>query len=171
MEEYGWRGMRSCETIAAQSDTLLSKFRAHDRRGERSASGGELLLERLDVLFVQADRLPQPGNALGILLRDVLLLDRRRRRPVGVGRARLLEQLLFGDQFLVQYLAPDVVAALLGRRIDFGKTRRRRGAARRGPAPIALAGHSGNVEIGGVATLRHALVRTTFDARRAPGAA
>src|SRR4030095_9046014 len=98
--------------------------------GGASLDRGELLLQRLDVLFVHAHGLPQPREAPAILLGVRTLLGQRRRRAIRVERTRFGQELLFGGEFVRKDLATHVVAALLRIGVDARKARGRGGLRR-----------------------------------------
>ena len=110
-----------------------------------STLGGKLLVQRLDIFFMQAHRLPQSTDSVGITLRRVLLIYRGPRRTIGVRRTRFVKELLFGRKLVAQDLATDIIATLLSSGVDLGETGGRRTAHAGRRADVDPAGW--NVEI------------------------
>src|SRR4029450_8823526 len=149
------RGVRrgSPSQSAAKSVAISEPASSGERNGnvQRLPAGGELLFQRLDILLVHADGLPQLRDTLAIFLDVRALLGQRARRAFGIRRAGLRKQLLLGRELVAQHLAADIVAAFLGSRIYFrksGRRRRRRGLARPVVVRRGRDGRSGDVEVG-----------------------
>src|SRR6185369_17771807 len=85
-----------------------SKIRARascGRRASPSLDGGELLLQRFDVLLVHAHRLTQAREARAIFLGIRALLRQRRRSAVCIRKTRLGQELLLGGELFGEHLA------------------------------------------------------------------
>ena len=82
---------------------ILSNIRAQCRCATApSLHQRDLLLQRLDVPFVHGDGLPELADARAVLLGVGPLFGQRRRRAVGIGRARFDEQLLLGCELFAR---------------------------------------------------------------------
>src|SRR5204862_2126550 len=116
--------------VARRATRATNRATAPSETPETSLDERELLLQRLDVLFVHAHRLPQLADAGTIFLGVGALFGQRRRRAVGIGDARFGQQLLLGGELVRQHLFAHVVADLLRLTIDPRKARGRRCPAR-----------------------------------------
>src|SRR5215472_2548767 len=116
---------------------------------------GQLFLQRLDVLLMQRYRLPELGDTLRVLVRHFSFFRSGRRRAVAVGDLRLRQRLLLDSELVGENLAPNAIATLLSRSVDFGKALRRSGAAAHGRR-CALSGRRLEVEV------VHAALRLAF---------
>src|ERR1022692_5131790 len=129
-------------TAGVQSAPIRPAAKPHRQRDEVELMPDvllqrcELLAQRLDILLVEADRLPQLGEPVGIFLRVLLFLGQWRWCAVAVGRASFDQQFFLGVELVGQDLVPQTVAPALCVRVHLGKSGRRRRGLGRGVARL-----------------------------------